>query len=248
MSPPARSCQRSSSGYWYSPPDPDRDADTGFGLVLRLKGKRKPPDGGVKHDRPLFRPAGDITVRRQRQAHAQAPALSRPHLRQEPVDVEHHRRRRLAGQHLLEMPRGQRVLALQEESPGKLQADADEAGVRDQHGAEGRDGLVQQRLPLRLGDVRFLRCTDRRHAGLESNVQMPRTCRRQRPQYGQRLFEPARLEQSLRLRDLGRGRPAGRRWRWRLLAGTPCRRGEEQERRGRKHAEEGVDYHRLLLS
>ena len=27
----------------------------------------------------------------------------------------------------------------------------------------------------------------------------------------------------------------------------PCRRGEEQERRGRKHAEEGVDYHRLLL-
>ena len=33
---------------------------------------------------------------------------------------------------------------------------------------------------------------------------MPRTCRRERPQYGQRLFEPARLEQSLRLRDLGR--------------------------------------------
>ena len=138
-----------------------------------------------------------------------------------------------------------RVLALQEESPGKLQADADEAGVRDQHGAEGRDGLVQQRLPLRLGDVRLLRRADRRHAGLESDVQMPRTCRRQRPQYGQRLFEPARLEQSLRLRDLGRGRPAGRGWRWRLLAGTPCRRGEEQERRGRKHAEEGADYHRL---
>ena len=76
----------------------------------------------------------------------------------------------------------------------------------------------------------FLDAPDRRHAGLEADVQMPRTCRRERPQYGQRLFEPARLEQSLRLRDLGRGRLAGQRWwRWRLLAGTPCRRGEEQE-------------------
>ena len=111
------------------PAGPDRDADTGFGLVVRLKGKRKPSDGGVEHDRPLVRLAGDIAVRRQRQADAQAPALSRPHLRQEPVDVEHHRRRRLAGQHLLEMPRGQPVLALQEESPGKLQADAHQAGV-----------------------------------------------------------------------------------------------------------------------
>ena len=92
------------------------------------------------------------------------------------------------------MPRGQPVPVLQEESPGKLQAHAHQAGVRDQHGAEGRDGLVQQRLPLRLGDVRLLRRTDRRHAGLEADVQMPRTCRRERPQYGQRLFVPARLE------------------------------------------------------
>ena len=139
------------------PAGPDRDADTGFGLVLRLIGKRKPSDRSVEHDRLLVRLAGDIAVWRQPHADAHAPALSRPHLRQEPVDVEHHRRRWLAGQHLLEIPRRQRVLALEEESPGKLQAYAHQAGVRDQHGAEGRDGLVQQRLSFRLGDVRLLR-------------------------------------------------------------------------------------------
>ena len=72
------------------------------------------------------------------------------------VDVQHHRSRRLARQHLLEMPRRQRVLALQEEGLGELQAGTDQTGLPDQHPAQGGDGGVQKRVPRLLGNTGLL--------------------------------------------------------------------------------------------
>ena len=129
---------------------------------------------------------------------AQAPALARPHQVEEAVDVERHRRRRLAGQHQLEMPRRKRVLALEEKGPGELQADPHQLRACDQHGAEGGDRLVQQRRARVFRPARLLRRLDCREAVEEQYEGIDRLAPGQRPQYGQRLVEPAVPDQGSR--------------------------------------------------
>ena len=63
-------------------------------------------------------------------------------------------------------------------------------GRSNQHAAEGGDGLVQQRIPLRLRNIRLLRCPDRRQADEENHVRLDRPAPAQRPQHGQGLVEP----------------------------------------------------------
>ena len=60
------------------------------------------------------------------------------------MDIRRDRLRHAAGQHGLEMAPGKGVLTLEIEGAGKLEADADETGVRHQHLAEGGDRLVKQ--------------------------------------------------------------------------------------------------------
>ena len=173
-SPPARSRQRSASGYWYSPPafgqrvlvfaaDPGRDADAGFGRGVVVQGKWKPPERGIEEDRSRGEAGADIGVGQERGAEAQAPAFARPHDLEEANDVERHRRRQLAGQHMLELPPGELVLALEEEGAGELQPNARQLGTPDQHGAEGGDGLVKQLVALVLSHARPLGSLDRLH-------------------------------------------------------------------------------------
>ena len=97
------------------------------------------------------------------------------------------------------MPPGQRVLALEEEGAGKLQADADQLGPPDQHGAQNDDGLVQQRVPPLLVDAALLRRPDRGQADVEQHAGAHRAAPGQRPEHDQRLVELARPDQRLRL-------------------------------------------------
>ena len=152
-------------------------------------------------DDPLVRLSADIVVRRKGHADAHAPALARPHLGEKPVDVEHHRRRRLARQHLLEMLPRQLVLALQEKGPAELQADPNQAGPRDQHGMEGGDGLVQQRIARVLRYARFLRRTDRRQAEQEDRAGIDLLAPDKRPEDRQRLVELSVRDQRSGLDD-----------------------------------------------
>ena len=82
---------------------------------------------------------------------------------EEAADVERHRRRRLAGQHMLEMPPGELVLSLEEEGAGELQPNADELGPADQHGSEEIDRLVKQLVALVLRHARPLGSLGRLH-------------------------------------------------------------------------------------
>ena len=75
------------------------------------------------------------------------PALALPDLSKETVDIECHRRRRVARQNLLEILSGEAVLVLEEEGAAELQPDPHQLGALDQHGVEGADGLVQQSVP-----------------------------------------------------------------------------------------------------
>ena len=60
--------------------------------------------------------------------------------------VHRDRLRHAAGQHRLEMAPGEGVLSLEVEGAGELEADADQAGIRNQHLAEGGDRLVEKRV------------------------------------------------------------------------------------------------------
>ena len=172
----------------------------GQGLrFLRTAGRRRRGRRDRFGDR---RRRGDA-VRGERHADAQAPALARPDLTEEPVDVDHHLRRRLAGQHLLEMPPGQVILALEVEGAGELEAHAHQSGIADQHGAEIGDGLAQQRVArLRLPAL-LLRVLQRRDAGEEQHaVPMPGVLHQQ-AQHAERQVVAAQLHQRPRLGDLG---------------------------------------------
>ena len=62
------------------------------------------------------------------------------------MDICRHELGHAAGQDGLEVPPGKGVLALGEEGAGKFEANANQAGVRHQHPAEGGDGLVEKRV------------------------------------------------------------------------------------------------------
>ena len=86
----------------------------------------------------------DIGVRRQGEAEIGAPALARPDRVEIALHVRHDRRRRLAGQHPLEMAPGERVLALEEEGSGQFQPGAHQAGPDNQRPPQGGDGRVEE--------------------------------------------------------------------------------------------------------
>ena len=195
-------------------------------------------------DDVLPRRRAEIGVRRQRRADADAPALARPHLRQETVDVEDHRRRRLACQNHLEVTPRERVLALQEERAGELQTDPDQTRstrLPDQHGMEDRDGLVQKPLAPLLRHARLLRRADRGKAVKEERVGARRPFPDRRTQDGQGVLVPAVPDQHLRLSN----RIGGEAYRRRRLLGDH-RHGEEQERRRQRGTQRGPNRHRRV--
>ena len=100
-----------------------------------------------------------------------------------------------ARQHALEVAARQAVLALEKERPRQFQAHPHQVGSIDQDGAQGGDGLVQQRLPLVVGKIGLLRCAGRCQADEEEHVRLDRAAPGQRPQDSQRLFELAGLHQ-----------------------------------------------------
>ena len=73
----------------------------------------------------------------------------------------------IAGQHLLEMPPRQCVLALQEEGAGELQPHPHKLRAVHEDGPEGGDGFVEL-LVAHLALLRLHGGLDRRHAGPEA--------------------------------------------------------------------------------
>ena len=208
------------------PTDPGRDADAGGGQLLLVAAEGQELAADVDIDDPLVRAGADIGVGRERHAEVQAPALARADPVEEPVDVERHPGGRVAGQNLLEMPRRELVLVLEEERAGEFEADADQPGLRDQHGVEGDDRLVEQGVAGVVGKARLLRHLERREAEEEQDVRLDRPALDQRPQHAQRLAEPAVADQGLgasRRRLDGSGGGGGRR-----------RRGGEEEQHGQR--------------
>ena len=123
---------------------PHQHADAGGRLRFLVD-----PEGqdGAERGQPDGIRAGssaDIGVRRQGKTEIGAPALARPDGAEIALDVLHHRRRRLAAQHPLEMAAGERVLALEEEGPGKVEPGAHQAGPDHQHAPQGGDGGVEK--------------------------------------------------------------------------------------------------------
>ena len=146
------------------PADPGRDADAGFGRVVVVQGKRKPPERGIEEDRSFATElvprlvSGRNAAPRRRLQRLRARMILRKRLTLSATAAGE-----LAGQHMLEMPPGELVLALEEEGAGELQPNAHQLGPADQHGAEDIDRLVQQFVALVLGHARPLGSLDRLH-------------------------------------------------------------------------------------
>ena len=144
------------------------------------------------------------------------------------------------------MASGEVVLALEEEGAGQLQSHPHQPRRLDQHGVEGADGLVQQRLAGVFVNVGVPRGTDRREAVEEERVGLDRLLIQQRPQNRQRVGEAAGIDQCLRLGLAGLAGRNGRnrsggggRQRYRLfLRRAPGRRGEREAGGNGKRAEE----------
>ena len=101
-----------------------------------------------------------------------APASPRADLREETKYIVGHRLRHIARQHLLEMPLGEAVLALEEEGAGQLEVHPHQLGVGDQHLAEGSDRVVEQLVAaVALCPLSFF---DRSHAVTEQTRQVVR--------------------------------------------------------------------------
>ena len=122
-------------------------------------------------DGALVGSPADVGVGRQRHADVEAPAPAGADLGEEALHVGLDLVGHVAGQDGLEVLPGQPVLSFQEEGVGQLQAHPHEVRVVDQHGVEGGDGLVEQRVAavlVRL-DIRLL---DRGHAVAEQGVEI----------------------------------------------------------------------------
>ncbi len=141
------------------------------------------------------RGGADVGARRHGAADIHRPAPPGPYQGEEAPDIGSHLRRRLPGQHPLEVAARQAVLPLEEERARQLQADPHEAGPADQYLAQGRNGLVQERLSVLFGDARPLRCLGRRQAPEEEDVGASRMGLGQGAEDGQGLVEPAAFDQ-----------------------------------------------------
>ena len=142
------------------PARPHREADARGRQVLRVALERQ----AVDVDDPLVRRAADVGVRGQGEAGVQLPAPPRADGGEVAPDIVGHGPRDAAGQHLLEVPLRQPVLALEEEGPRQLQAHPHQRGIGDQHLAEGRDRLVVQNVLRGLGKAGSLRRVEGDHA------------------------------------------------------------------------------------
>ena len=189
-------------------------------------------------DDTLGRAAADVAVGGQREAHIEAPALPHPDLVEEELDVGSRRLRHAAGEHVLEVALRQLVPAGAEEGARQLQPHPHQRRLLDEHGVEGTDGVVQQRLALVLVEVRLLRCLGRREAEEEDHVGGHRAGLHRRPQDGERVGEAAGRNQHPRLRldacggSLGKGRLGP------LVVRAPGRRNEREAGGDRERAEE----------
>ena len=123
---------------------PHQHADAGGRLRFLVDPEGQ--DGAIRREPDNIRIRGraHIGVRRQGKTEIGAPALARPDGAEKALDVLHHRRRRLAAQHPLEMTAGERVLALEEEGPGKVEPGAHQAGPDYQHAPQGGNGGVEK--------------------------------------------------------------------------------------------------------
>ena len=119
------------------------------------------------------------------------------------------------------------VLLLVEERPRQLQTHPHQPGPVDQDRTQRGDGLVQQRLPVRLRDTRHPRGLDRGQTEEEANVRALGVAPCQRAQHLQRFGRPPPLEQ--RRPGLGHARVG----RENALGGAQHRRGEHSRREGR---------------
>ncbi len=121
------------------------------------------------------------------------------------------------------------VLALQEEGTGQLQAYPHQARPTHQKRPEGRDRLGQQRLALRLRQIRFLRRAHRREAQLEHRRRIHRAPFGQGAETLQRVLEPAIADKFLGLGRIGAG--------WRRIRSCPGWYGTCQRRSQRQRTE-----------
>ena len=128
-----------------------------------------------------------------------------------------------AGQHQLEMSLRQLVLALEEKGAGEFQPHADQPGLRDQHGVEGGDGLVQQRVARVFGLARLVRRPDCCDADVEKHGGIDRPIPHQRPEETQRIVETADPDQNPGILDFVRSARTRCRLRRGLLPGAQCR-------------------------
>ena len=124
-----------------------------------------------------------------------------PDLGEEAPDVAGHRRYGAAGEHPLEVLAGEVVLLLEEEGAGELQPHADQLGVVDEDGAEGRDRLVEQGVALVRVLLPAVGGAERRHAGEEEDVDLVRVVGIEGAEDAEGVIELAHVDQRPRILD-----------------------------------------------
>ena len=102
------------------------------------------------------------------------------------------------------------VLALEEEGAGHFEAHPHQRRVVDQHGSQRGDGGVQQRHLFPVGKIGPLRRADRRQTVEKERFGPGRLAWARRRKQGQRVLEPAGLDQRLDVAPAGPAAPAWR--------------------------------------
>ena len=191
---------------------PERKAHPGRGRFLRIAPERKAED----LDDALVRRGPDVALRREGGSEVDAPALAGAERTEEALHVGDDRRGQVARENPVEVFAREGVLALEEECPCELEANADELRAVDQHDAKRRDGLVQQCLPPLLGHPGLPGGLDRGESDEEVHARLDRAAFRMRPQHAQRIVESPAPDQLPCFR-----RDGGRWWRRYFLRCTP---------------------------